>query len=369
MNLVLIEKARYDYRKLKPQIDRMCRTLAGDRIQAGMRVLVKPNLLMAARPAESIVTHPRVVRAVVEFLLGKGARVQISDSPAMGSFDRILRLSGYLEALEGLDVDLRPFKGTVSVDVGKPFGRIEVARDAIAADAVVNLCKLKTHAQMLLTLGVKNLFGCVVGFAKPQWHLRCGIDRDHFARLLVRIQQAVNPCLTIMDGIFALQGQGPGKSGRPRFLGVLAAGRSAPAVDAAVCRLLGLNPQQLATHRAAVEMGLLPADMHIRGDFNMIDDFELPRMAPTSFGPPAFNRFMRRHVLQKPVANDKRCERCGRCQKYCPAKAVAVTGSGVVFDYNRCIRCYCCVEICPCGALTAQDPLAGRVLHRLSVLK
>lgn len=369
MDVVLIEKGSYAYDELRPVVFRMLETLGPGLFAPGMRVLVKPNLLMAAGPDEGIVTHPLVVRAAVEYLLEKKVRIQVSDSPAVGPFDRVVRRTGYAAALEGLDVDIKPFEKTAAVDVGPPFGRIEVAAGALAADAVVNLAKVKTHTQMLLTLGVKNLFGCVVGLAKPQWHLRCGIDRDQFARLLVSVYQAVSPCLTLVDGITALEGQGPGRGGRPRPLGILAGGRSAPAVDAVLCRLLGVDPRQLATHRAARERNLLPSETTVRGDFHVVDDFVLPRMAPATFGPPAVSRFMRRHVLQKPAVAADRCRQCGQCGAYCPAGAITDAPRGVRFDYDRCIRCYCCVEICPHGALQAVEPAAGRLLRRLSVLK
>ncbi len=369
METVLIQKGRYDKDEIRPLVFEMLESLGRGLFSPGMRVLVKPNLLMAAGPEEGIVTHPLVVKAVVSYLLAREVRVQLSDSPAVGPFARVLRRTGYAAALEDLDVEVRPFEKTRSVDVGPPFGRIEVAADAVDADAVVNLAKVKTHTQMLLTLGVKNLFGCVVGLAKPQWHLRCGIDRDQFARLLVAVYRTVAPCLTLVDGIIALEGQGPGRGGTPRPLGIVAAGRSAPAVDAVLCRLLGLDPTQLATHRAAEEGGLLPPEIRVRGDFHVVDDFVLPRMAPATFGPPAISRLMRRHVLQKPVVDTVRCRQCGQCGKYCPAGAIAEAPRGVRFDYERCIRCYCCVEICPNGALQAVEPLAGRLMHRLSNLR
>ncbi len=369
METVLIEKGRYNEDEIRPRVFEMLDTLGRDLFMPGMRVLVKPNLLMAAGPEEGIVTHPLVVRTVVEYLLARKVRVRVSDSPAVGPFERVVRRTGYAAALAGLDVALKPFEKARTVDVGPPFGRIELAAAALAADAVVNLAKVKTHTQMMLTLGVKNLFGCVVGLAKPRWHLRCGIDRDQFARLLVAVYRTVAPCLTLVDGITALEGQGPGRGGTPRQLGIIVGGRSAPTVDAVLCRLLGVDPRRLATHRAAEERGLLPSETSVRGDFHVVDDFMLPRMAPATFGPPAVSRFMRRHVLQKPVVDTARCRQCGQCGTYCPAGAIADAPRGVRFDYERCIRCYCCVEVCPHGALQAVEPAAGRLLHGLSKLR
>ena len=129
-------------------------------------------------------------------MIQKGAKPQVSDSPAIGSFENILKLNQTLDALKGMPVSILPFRDVVEVDIGKPYGRIEIARDAVETDVIINLPKLKTHAQMLLTLAVKNMFGCVVGFKKSQWHMRAGVDTMAFARLLVAIHQASGlPCL------------------------------------------------------------------------------------------------------------------------------------------------------------------------------
>ena len=179
MSEVIIRKAEYNYSTLKPIIFEIMDSLAGEQIQKNIRVVIKPNLLAPASPDKALVTHPLVVKAIVEYILDRGAKPQISDSPAMGSFDRVLRESGIKEALSGLNVEYKEFKDSVSVDIGKPFGKIDIAEDAVHADFFINLPKLKTHTQMLLTLGIKNLFGCIAGLRKPEWHFRTGVNREN----------------------------------------------------------------------------------------------------------------------------------------------------------------------------------------------
>jgi uncharacterized protein (DUF362 family)/ferredoxin len=306
---------------------------------------------------------------VAEYVLEKGGRPLVADSPGVGTFERLLREGGYAEALQGLDVDVRPFKEAVRVDIGEPFGRIEIAREALEADVVVNLPKLKTHTQMLLTVGVKNLFGCIVGLKKPEWHMRSGVDRHMFARLLVQICRTVNPAVTLVDGILGMEGQGPGRSGVPRRLGRLVGGASAPAVDAAVCRMVGIAPGELPTHRAAVALNLVPEDVEVVGDFATIERFKLPVLAPLTFGPKRFHRLMRKHLVQRPTVDPVTCRLCGECWRVCPAKAITPYARMIGFDYDRCIRCYCCVEMCPHGALTAVETPPGRVVRRLAGLR
>jgi uncharacterized protein (DUF362 family)/NAD-dependent dihydropyrimidine dehydrogenase PreA subunit len=365
MAKVFIRKASYEDHSIRSTIREMLDSRGGDWIEPGARVVVKPNLLMPAAPDRGIVTHPLIVRAVVEYLLDRGAKVQVSDSPPLGSFHKLVRQCGYHEALEGLDVELKPFGDSIQVDVGEPFGTIEIAQDAMDADLVINLPKLKSHAQMYLTLGVKNMFGTVVGLRKPQWHMRTGVDRTLFAKLLVRIHQAVAPAFTIVDGILALEGQGPGKGGHPRSLGLLVGSADAHAVDKTVCTLLGLDPSELLTYRLARDLDLFDGDVHVSGDIHIVDDFQFPELHTLSLGPERLNRFMRKYVIQKPVVDNRLCKLCGECWQICPAKVISHNIKSINFDYHGCIRCYCCLEVCPHGAIRAREPLLGRIRRTL----
>jgi uncharacterized protein (DUF362 family)/NAD-dependent dihydropyrimidine dehydrogenase PreA subunit len=365
MTNVYIRKASYDPDVIRPLIQEMLESMGPDWIAPGMRVLVKPNMLMPAAPDQAIVTHPLIVRSVAAYLLGKGAQVQVSDSPPIGSFRKLIRESGYDDALKDLDVDLKPFEKSIQVDIGPPFGAIEIAQDAIEADLVINLAKLKSHAMMYLTLGVKNIFGTIVGLRKPEWHMRAGVDRIMFAKLLVQIYQAVSPGYTIIDGITALEGQGPGKSGQPRQMGLMIGGANGHAVDKTTCTLLGLAPDDLLTYRMAREHEHFDGTVHVDGDIHIIDDFNFPELHSLSLGSDSLNRFMRKYVIQKPVVDNNQCKLCGECWKICPAEVISHNTKGINFDYNNCIRCYCCLEVCLHGAIKAKEPLLGKLRRRL----
>ena len=362
---VIFKKTSYNYEILKPVVFEMIEAIDDHLIKKNDKVLIKPNFLLPAVPEKAVTTHPLIIKAVAEYVLGKGGRIQISDSPAMGSFKNILEKGGYKKAFEDIDIEFKEFKTSVKVDIGGPFGKIDMARDAFEADVVINLAKLKTHSQMLLTLGVKNLFGCIIGFKKPEWHLRTGVDREMFARLLVQIYKAVNPSITIIDGILAMEGQGPGKSGTPRHLGILVGGRNALAVDRAVCSMLGIDPDSILINKAAREMGLAGDEIYIHGDFDMVNNFKLPEIISLTFGPNLFKKFMRKHLIQRPVVDNTICRLCGECFNYCPADAISEYSKKVHFNYDKCIRCYCCVEICPHGALQAAEPWPGKIYRKL----
>ena len=176
MTHVIIRNLSYDETMIQRCVDEMLDSMGPQWITPGMRVLVKPNLLLPAPPERAIVTHPLICRAVVKYLLKKEAQVQVSDSPGIGLFHKLIRETGYQDALSDLDVDLKPFETSVEVDIGHPFGKIPIAKEAVEADRVINLAKLKTHAHMYLTLSIKNIFGCIVGDAQTgmAYARRCG---------------------------------------------------------------------------------------------------------------------------------------------------------------------------------------------------
>jgi uncharacterized protein (DUF362 family)/Pyruvate/2-oxoacid:ferredoxin oxidoreductase delta subunit len=369
MSKVYIRKSEYDYTTLKPVVFELMDSIVGDRIEKGSSVLIKPNLLAPVPPEMAVVTHPLIVKAAAEYVIDKGVKPQISDSPAVGSFEKILKESGIAEALEGLDVEYKEFKESVRIDVGKPFEKIEIAADVINADLVINLPKIKTHQQMMLTLGVKNLFGCIVGMKKPEWHMRAGVEREKFATLLVKIYRAVAPAVNIYDGILGMEGQGPGKSGDPRKIGVIIGSDDALAADSVICRMLGIGPDTLFTNKVAPEEGFVMEEPVIDGELQRVTNFRFPEMGPMQFGPKIVHGLFRRHLVQRPECNKNACRLCGECWKYCPAEAITHDKEKIRFDYDKCIRCYCCIEVCPYAALRAVETWTGKVARKILKIK
>ena len=101
---VFVRNSTYDYETLRPAFFEMMDAIGGGMIGKGHRVLVKPNFLIPATPHQAILTHPSVIKAAVEYVLSRGARATVADSPAMGSFEKILKDNGVAEALKNHDI-------------------------------------------------------------------------------------------------------------------------------------------------------------------------------------------------------------------------------------------------------------------------
>ncbi len=333
-------------------------------VAPGQRVLLKPNLLYPKTPEAAVTTHPAVVRAVAEAVLAAGGRVSLGDSPTVTSFEATLERSGIGAVMEELGIGPVPFRTPKEVEAapGSVYTRLELSSEVLSFDRVINLPKLKTHGQMTLTLGVKNLFGCVVGMAKPAWHLRAGSDM-RFADLLLDVARTVAPCLTVMDGITGMEGNGPG-SGTPRDLGLLAASPDPLALDFALAELLGVDEGKVPILMRACERLLAPRDIaypRLSPAETGVEDFRLP---PTVSGlqwalPGFIRRPLRRSLSTYPVIDHEKCTLCERCREVCPAGAMGREAGGMRVDRRRCIGCFCCQELCPAAALT---PVPGKLL-------
>jgi uncharacterized protein (DUF362 family)/ferredoxin len=341
-------------------------------VSSGERVLIKPNLLGAWTVDRRVTTDPEVVRAVVRLVKEAGGIPFVGDSPALGSFKRIAAKTGVQDVCDEEGVELIELSNpkAVSTPPGSSFRRLELAEQALEADAVISLPKLKTHGQMLLTLGVKNLFGTVVGHRKAEWHHMAGVDRDTFASLLLDIYVTIKPRLTILDGVWAMEGHGP-SNGSPKRLCMLAASQDAVALDTAVCRMLGITPGAFPLFRVASSRGIGETDgdkIVLVGDdasrFNA-KGFEIPRLDSMGILPLRFDYVTRRLLVSKPVHDRKACAECGLCLSVCPVKAIRRHGRRLIFDYDSCIRCYCCQEICSHNAIGFKKGLIVKLLNRM----
>ncbi|MCI4625405.1 MAG: DUF362 domain-containing protein [Candidatus Magnetoovum sp. WYHC-5] len=367
MAKVFIKSSSYEYDELRENVLSLLSDLEQWQgvscIKPGKRVLVKPNLLMGVTPERAIVTHPMIIKIVCEYALSKGANVLVSDSPALGRFEKVVKQSGLLDALSGMGVTLKEFSSSRKVNNGT-FTRLEIAADALDCDVIINIPKLKTHVQMGMTLAIKNLFGTVVGFQKSGWHFNIGENGDKFAELLVNIYTTLRPTINILDGVLALEGDGPGTSGKPRHIGVLMASADALSVDLAVCEMLAVNPFWLPTNRVGRNLGLID-DYSVEGQWPTVEGFVLPKNKNIVFGPNFAKNFVRKNFTSRPQNISLSCKLCNECVNICPAKAIDNLGNRLSFDYQKCIRCYCCLEVCPHQAIKIHEPLVGKIVQKL----
>lgn len=314
-----------------------------DLFKPGDTVLVKPNMLSARKPEEAVTTHPAIVRGVLSFLKEIRCNAMVADSPASGNFQRIAEKTGIKDVCEEFGVPIFELDQPVPVN-GEVYKKINIDRRIFEVDKIVNVAKLKTHSQMVLTLAVKNTFGCVPGLEKSGWHMRCGTN-ENFAALLVDIHKLVRPTLNIVDGVVGMEGNGPANGKIKRF-GVIALSTDGFTLDFVLCKRMNVDPLIIYTVRESLERGLI-VDHDVEGDW--ASRIELPVTAPVLPVPEAL-RSLARRLARSPKISRMKCVRCRICEERCPAKAIDIDRMKI--DYEKCIKCYVCHEVCPQGAIS-----------------
>ncbi len=332
-------------------------------VAAGQKVLLKPNLLSAALPSETVTTHPTVVKVMAEMVRDLGGKVYIGDSPGHDAQKKAHQACGITQVIEEIGAEALYFSDPVYKQVkGFRLWEIPLAPELDRVDLVINLAKLKTHSFTGMTAAVKNMYGCVPGKNKARYHFEYPLPKD-FSRLLLDVYYVVRPAFSIIDAVVAMEGAGPRK-GRPRQVGLLMGAPNALALDNVAASVIGFRPGQVATLAAASELkleGSDPGSITINGvslQDCRVKDFDLgPASQGRLAGLLAFLPFswIKDFIAGRrpyPRIDAALCTRCGACYQACPARAIEFDGSSIP-DINNdgCIRCYCCQEFCGPGAI------------------
>lgn len=340
------------------------------------KVLLKPNMLSVEGKGSPVVTHYAVFEAAIRIILEYSSNISFGDSPGFGDSRKAAEKSGLMEVADKYGVYFEDFKESVHIKLDNSIlcKSWNIAKAPYEADVVISLPKLKTHAMAYYTGAVKNQFGCVPGTQKATWHTRMP-DANNFCKMLLDLNTAVGTKFAILDGIVAMEGNGP-RSGNPYKLNTLIMGQSLTAVDSTAVRLIGYdNPLDTPVLKEAYDSkwgAVLPNDISILGEkleSMKAKDFKLCRSGGSfHFVNPRVNNFLKEMIAPNPTLIKHKCIGCSRCAKVCPENPVAIhmVKRGDVlnpkWDMNKCIRCFCCQELCPVGAIETKYSTLGKLL-------
>lgn len=344
----------YDIDRIREGLKMALEPLGGMRafVRRGQRVLLKPNLLSAKDPSRAITTHPSIVEAVIEEVRGVGAEPVIGDSPGgiIRGIKRVWENTGMEELAGRVGVELINFEASGSKRVESGPYTYYIARPVLETDVIINLAKLKTHSLTLFTCAVKNMFGVIPGFRKGELH-KLFPKPGEFSDMLVHLYGLVKPSLNIVDGILAMEGNGP-SAGEPYELGLLIAGDDGVAVDAVAGDIIGYPENFIYTTRIGMEMGLGEGrlwNIDIQGDGKGVraEGFRLPSNRGLRLIPRPLARLVAPMVWVKPVIDPSRCTGCAVCFENCPVETINKDGGVYRINDRDCIKCLCCHELCP----------------------
>ncbi len=330
------------------------------------RVLVKPNLLMAKEPEFGITTHPEVVRGVVKILKGINCKVFIGDGPSVWggqaeNVDQVYERTGVARVCQEEGAEL------VKFDKRQWRDKFPLTTWLDNCDYLVSIPKFKTHELTTLTGAIKNLFGLVSDTYKTELH-RKYFEPAEFSDMLVDVYERVRPSLTVIDGIMAMEGDGPATSGKLHEAGLVLAAADCVALDSVLALIMGLEPLDVLTTKEAARRGLgtaEPGSIQILGE--RLEDvieksFELPQSSLRRKIPRPLIGIIRHLISFYPKVEYRNCIRCGSCIKACPKMVISMKNERINIDYSGCISCFCCQEVCPASAIKVKKGVLAKLI-------
>ena len=376
-NVVLVRCEHYRPAELQAAVEKGIELLGGigQFASDGEKILLKPNILSGESPDKNISPHPEVFRAVAKAFKATGAELNYGDSPGFGSPEANAKRGGFHQVAQEEGVSSANFTDARELNYpeGKVIKKFSIAEGVCQSDGLISISKFKTHALTRITGAIKNQFGCIPGPRKAEFHSVMPTVAL-FSQMLVDLNRLLKPRLYIMDGVVAMEGNGP-RNGTAKQMNVLLFSTDPVALDTTVCHLIGLDPRLVEPLVLGEEDGLgtmsnieylgVPLESFIAPDFD-VNRSPQKTTTDTSF---LSTSFMRRFTAPRPTINPDLCTKCGRCVEVCPAqpKALSWTGEGKtnppVYDYAKCIRCYCCQEMCPFEAIYVRVPFLGRLVR------
>jgi uncharacterized protein (DUF362 family)/NAD-dependent dihydropyrimidine dehydrogenase PreA subunit len=355
MSKVMIHPATYE--NVREAVDTAFRIFPVE--LSGRKVLIKPNVLRTSEVKDAVVTHPAVLRAVVEKVEAmKPASLIVGDNPGLfnyGANEEAFEKAGLTQASKGYYRNIG--NDSVKLEFNPDYmSTVSVSSAIMEADIVISLPKFKTHGLTVVTGAIKNSYGFLPGAQKARLHKAAG-SPERFHEMLVDVFRLRIPDLFIVDAVVGMEGNGPA-SPDLRDIGLILASDNAVAVDAVIATMMGCEPGRLRFLQKAKEAGLGDYDLdkiEIIGELKKIPDFKLPPLGgEANTDNPAIQELIHSRTVLRPQADPDLCTGCGTCIEHCPVSALSMPEDLPVADPEICITCFCCQEMCPEKAISLR---------------
>ena len=213
-------------------------------VKNGDVVALKPNVVTGRVSKPGVITDKRVIEAMIRMCQLAGAKkvLVVEGSGYFTSTDVALEKSGVKAVSEALGAEVVNVDNDKLVDISVPdhliVDKIPVSKAFMDADVRINLPVMKTHDQLLVTLGVKNLKGIIPKPWKRNFH-KIGV-----VKAVIDLSRAVPVDLTLLDAINAMEGLGP-SFGDIVPLNMIMASKDLWSLDLAASRVMGFEIEEL----------------------------------------------------------------------------------------------------------------------------
>jgi uncharacterized protein (DUF362 family)/Pyruvate/2-oxoacid:ferredoxin oxidoreductase delta subunit len=347
--------------------------------KSNLKILLKPNILIGKAPERAVTTHPEVIRAVIQWLRQfNPEKIIVGESSGTrqrGTTENAFKESGIQKVCEEENVEWTSFEKTPRkiFQVKDPLILKEFPASTLLdeVDLIINIPKIKTHSQCILTCTIKNMFGTLILGQKSSTHAK--FPRfDDFSSALVDIYSVSKPQLTIIDGYYCQEGNGP-TAGDVVKLNLIIAGYDPVALETVVCSIIGFDKKEILYISKAEAKGLGSSDLNKCKIVGLPIDFvkrkfKKPRVLPIAPLPKFLGKYVGKIIFRSHIKFDvSKCKLCSTCWNNCPVQAIdppKELKQGYIvpkWNKNKCITCYCCAELCPYEAVNFKISIIRNV--------
>lgn len=262
MTVKVIKSSGYNIDLLEHKLEEAIKDLD---IREKNLVLIKPNIVIAAKPNSAIVTHPVVVEALINILKKFGCKdIIIGEGPGLGADDdEAFQLSGYNKLAEKKKVKIINLNRAESIDIKWEYGIIKIPKIVLDSDLYINVPKMKTHGQTVVTLSLKNQKGLLSRTYKQKFH-KLGLHQP-----IIELAKVVKPHIVVIDGIEGMEGEGP-LNGRKKKAGALVIGTNQLETDIVCCDIMGIDYKKVEHIKEGIDQKIGLEKPDILGDIQKI---------------------------------------------------------------------------------------------------
>jgi len=199
-------------------------------VKKGQRVVLKPNMSFARTPDFSATTHPLVVATVAQACVEAGAQQVLVLDHTLQRAELCLERTGIQDACKSISgvhvlaLQERKFFREIKIPQGKVLERVEVMKEIVDGQVLINIPVAKSHSATGVSLGLKGLMGMI--WDRESFHSQYNINQA-----IADLATVIKPQLTILDATRALASGGPGGPGEVKKPNLIIAGVDPVAVD------------------------------------------------------------------------------------------------------------------------------------------
>ena len=239
-------------------------------LPSNAKVFIKPNIVFWTKavpfPKWGVITTSRVVEDMVVLLKERGIDdIVIGEGTVTLNPKDKETIANAFETL-GYNV-LRKRYGVKCINVfERPFEKVDLGdgvalnfnTDIINSDFVVDIPVLKTHAQTVVSLGIKNLKGTLDIKSRKKCH---SADPERNLNYMIsKLPRILPSCFTLLDGIYTNE-RGPDLDGKIRRSNILVASSDILGADMVGAKVLGYEPLEVPSLASAAQNSGRPADL------------------------------------------------------------------------------------------------------------